>query len=106
MDGFGDTLAPYQHLDALRMRSLENQRYAIRAANNGISAIISPFGEIIEFVPYNKKGTISASIVARNGYTPLSEFGYSILYVFIFIIFIGIISIKKGVIINNQFILI
>ena len=85
---FGDSLAPYQHLDALRMRSLENQRYAARSTNNGISAVISPYGEIIKFIPYNKKGSISADIVSRNGHTPLSKYGYNILYIFIFIIFI------------------
>ena len=85
---FGDSLAPYQHLDALRMRSLENQRYSARSTNNGISAVISPYGEIIKFIPYNKKGSISADIVARNGHTPLSKYGYNILYIFIFIIFI------------------
>ena len=85
---FGDSLAPYQHLDALRMRALENQRYAIRSANNGISAIISPYGNIINFIPYNKTGLINASIVARNGYTPLSRYGYNTLYIFTFLIFI------------------
>ena len=85
---FGDSLAPYQHLDALRMRALENQRYAIRSANNGISAIISPNGNIVNFIPYNKMGLINASIKARNGYTPLSKYGYKTLYIFIFLIFI------------------
>ena len=85
---FGDSLAPYQHLDALRMRALENQRYAIRSANNGISAIISPNGNIVNFIPYNKMGLINASIEARNGYTPLSKYGYKTLYIFIFLIFI------------------
>ena len=85
---FGDSLAPYQHLDALRMRALENQRYAIRSANNGISAIVSPSGNIIKFISYNKQGVINSKIVARNGHTPLSKYGYNILYVFMFLIFI------------------
>ena len=85
---FGDSLASYQHLDALRMRALENQRYAIRSANNGISAIISPGGNIIKFISYNKKGSINSNIVARNGHTPLSKYGYNTLYLLIFIIFI------------------
>ena len=55
---FGKSLAPFQHLDALRMRSLENQRYSLRAANTGISAVISPYGDIIESLEYDKKGVI------------------------------------------------
>ena len=85
---FGESLAPYQHLDALIMRSLENQRYSIRSTNTGISAVISPFGEIEEYIQFNEKGVISKKIFARNGHTPISKHGYSILYLFIFAIFL------------------
>ena len=85
---FGDSLAPFQHLDSLIMRSLENQRYSIRSTNNGISAIINPFGDIEEHINFNKKGVISKKIYARNGHTPISQHGYSILFIFIFSIFL------------------
>ena len=51
---FGDTLAPYQHLDALVMRSLENQRYSIRSTNTGISAIINHKGVMTGRTKNNK----------------------------------------------------
>jgi len=85
---FGDSLAPVQHLDGLRMRSLENQRYAVRAASSGISAIISPYGEIIEYVPYGKRGSLNYNISPINGLTPLSQYGYNILYILMFFIFL------------------
>jgi len=85
---FGNSLAPHQHLDALRMRSLENQRYAIRAANSGISRIISPEGNIISLVPFGEKGIINNVIYKKNGTTPLANHGYKILYGIIFIIFL------------------
>jgi apolipoprotein N-acyltransferase len=85
---FGDSLAPYQHLDALRLRSIENQRYSIRAANSGISAVISPSGDLLKNIPFQKKGVINAEIIERNGYTPLSQHGYKILYLFMFLIFL------------------
>jgi len=85
---FGNSLAPYQHLDALRMRSLENQRYAIRAANTGISSIISPEGDIISLVPYGEKGIINNVIYIKNGITPLAKHGYKILYAILFITFL------------------
>ena len=85
---FGNSLAPYQHLDALRMRSLENQRYSIRSANNGISAVISPKGDIIKNIEYEKEGILNANIKPRNGHTPLSKYGYDILYVIMFILFL------------------
>ena len=52
---FGHSSARYQHLQIARMRALEAGRYLVRAANDGISAVIGPHGEVIarapEFVP-------------------------------------------------------
>lgn len=85
---FGNSLAPFQHLDALRMRSLENQRYSIRAANTGISALISDKGEIIKFIPFNQSKNMTSAIKGKNGLTPIAEHGYNILYLVIFLLFI------------------
>tara|TARA_B100001057_G_scaffold387728_1_gene394994 strand:- start:575 stop:2050 length:1476 start_codon:yes stop_codon:yes gene_type:complete len=85
---FGDSLAPFQHLDALRMRSLENQRYSVRAANTGISAVLSPKGEILNSIPFNEEGVINSNIEGRNGLTPISRYGYSTLYAVIFFLLI------------------
>ena len=85
---FGETLAPYQHLDALVMRSLENQRYSVRSTNTGISAIISSKGVIEDYVKFNKTGIINRKIISRNGNTPLSKYGYEILYFLFFIVFL------------------
>jgi len=85
---FGDTLAPYQHLDALAMRSLENQRYSIRSTNTGISAIINHKGVIEDYIQFNKTGIINKKIISRNGNTPLSNHGYDILYSLFFIVFL------------------
>ena len=43
---FGNTSAPYQHFSMAVVRAIENKRYIARAANTGISGIISPIGEI------------------------------------------------------------
>jgi len=86
---FGDnSLAPYQHLDALVMRSLENQRYSIRSTNTGISAVIAPNGTIESFIQYNKSGIINKVIYARNGQTPISKYGSDILYFLLFTVFL------------------
>ena len=85
---FGNSLAPYQHLDALIMRSLENQRYSIRSTNTGISAVIKPDGTLVEYVNLNDRGIINTKIHSINGQTPLSIYGQDILYVLIFIVFL------------------
>ena len=44
---FGRTGAPYQHEEMAVLRAVETRRWIIRAANTGVSSIISPWGEII-----------------------------------------------------------
>jgi apolipoprotein N-acyltransferase len=43
---YGDSAAPYQHFSITRWRAIENRRYFLRAANSGISAVITPAGRI------------------------------------------------------------
>ena len=48
---FGHSSARYQHFQIARMRALEAGRYLVRAANDGISAMIGPHGEVIARAP-------------------------------------------------------
>jgi apolipoprotein N-acyltransferase len=43
---FGNTGAPYQHFSMAVVRAIENKRWVARAANTGISGLISPTGTI------------------------------------------------------------
>ncbi len=47
---FGKSAAPYQHLQASVFRAIENGVPVIRAANTGVSAFISPSGEVVDRV--------------------------------------------------------
>jgi apolipoprotein N-acyltransferase len=72
---FGHSTARYQHFQIARMRALEAGRYLIRAANDGVSGIIGPHGEVValapEWVPY----TLMSSITPRMGLTPYARVG-------------------------------
>ena len=59
---YGDTLATYQHLMLAIPRAIENRRFLVRSTYNGVSAIISPKGEIINKIPKNKVGYISNNV--------------------------------------------
>jgi len=41
---YGDTSAPWQHLNMARMRAIENHRWLLRDTNTGITAAIDPAG--------------------------------------------------------------
>lgn len=59
---FFDTDAPYQHLAVAVLRAAETQRPVLRAANTGISAIISPNGEILARAELNTRAVLQADI--------------------------------------------
>ena len=45
---YGDTSAPWQHLNMVRMRAIENHRWVLRATNTGVTASIDPRGHVVE----------------------------------------------------------
>ncbi len=67
---FGDSIAPHQHLQMARMRSLEVGRYTIRATNTGVSAFIGPDGKILKSGPQFEPLTLTMDVPLRQGATP------------------------------------
>lgn len=59
---FGRSSAPYQHLAMSRFRAIENRVWLARAANTGISALISPAGRVVQSSPLFKPFQLSGSV--------------------------------------------
>lgn len=59
---FGATPGPYQHLHQARLRAVELGVPLIRAANNGISAVVDPYGRIIASLELNAIGILDAPV--------------------------------------------
>ena len=72
---FGRSTARHQHLQISRMRAIEAQRYLVRAANDGISAVIGPRGEFVARAPDFAQTVLRAQIVPRTGVPPYVRFG-------------------------------
>ena len=86
---FGNSLAPYQHLDSLVMRSLENQRFSIRSANTGISMVIDQFGNIQESLELNQRGVIEDIVIfPSEKITFYVRYGDYLIYIMMIILLI------------------
>ena len=67
---FGHSTARHQHFQIARMRAIEAGRYMIRAANDGISAVIGPHGEVVARAPEFKPAVLRATVMPRRGLPP------------------------------------
>jgi len=72
---FGDSIAPHQHLEIARMRSLEFGRPAMRSTNTGISAFIGADGELVQSGEQFQPQLLTADIQPRRGMTPYGRSG-------------------------------
>lgn len=72
---FGESAAPHQHLEIARSRSIETGRYLLRATNTGISAVIDPYGNVLNKSAQFQEDIITAQISPVAGVTPFSKWG-------------------------------
>ena len=66
---YGDTSAPWQHLNMARMRAIENRRWLLRATNNGVTAAIDPYGRVRQSIPRHQVDALPAQYGFRDDIT-------------------------------------
>jgi apolipoprotein N-acyltransferase len=66
---YGDTSAPWQHLNMVRMRAIENRRWLLRATNNGVTAVIDPYGRVRQSIPRHQTDALPAQYGFRDDVT-------------------------------------
>ncbi len=72
---FGTSSGPFQHFATVRLRAVEEGLPLVRAANTGISAVIDPYGRVVERLPLNSRGIIDADLPQALAATPYARFG-------------------------------
>ncbi|WP_439134244.1 apolipoprotein N-acyltransferase [Pseudomaricurvus sp.] len=72
---FGHSWGPLQHLEMAQMRALETGRYVIRATNNGVSALITPQGELQQRSEQFIQTVLTGSVTPMTGNTPFMRWG-------------------------------
>ena len=71
---FSFSSGPYQHFAQARMRAAEQGIPMVRAANTGISAVIDPYGRVIEFLPLGARGVIDSPLPKTLAFTTFARF--------------------------------
>ena len=72
---FGDSLAPRQHLQIARLRTLETGRMLLTATNSGVTAAVGADARVIAQLPQFVEGKLEVSAQGYRGVTPYVRFG-------------------------------
>jgi apolipoprotein N-acyltransferase len=78
---FGDTTGPRQHFHQARVRAVEEGIPLVRAANNGISAVVDGYGRVVQRLDLDRRGTIDSALPAALPPPPYARFGDRIFFV-------------------------
>ena len=72
---FGISSGPYQHFQQTRVLAIAHGLPMIRAANNGISAVIDPVGRVVRSLPLGAEGVLDAELPRPLEPTLFARFG-------------------------------
>lgn len=78
---YGRSTGPYQHFSAARLRAVEEGLPLVRVANTGISAIVDPYGRVVDQLPLGAQGLLDGSLpVALAAPTPYARWGNGVVF--------------------------
>ena len=72
---YGESSAPFQHLDMTRMRAIENHRWILLSTNSGTTASIDPYGRVVKKAPRNIRTAIVVPFAPMIESTFYSRYG-------------------------------
>ncbi|MCB1521084.1 MAG: apolipoprotein N-acyltransferase [Hyphomicrobiaceae bacterium] len=79
---FGNTTGPRQHFHMARVRAVEEGVPVVRAANNGISAVIDPYGRVEGQLGLNERGVLDSGLpraLSAPLYAETGDLGFALL---------------------------
>ena len=92
---FGNSVGPKQHFSHSIYRSIESGKYIIRSANNGISAIVNPTGNLEKQIKFGSIGYIDFLEARSIKPTIFSIYGNKIFIIFILLYIFLIFSFNR-----------
>jgi len=82
---FGSSYGPYQHLQIVRARALELNKWIARGTSDGISTIVDNKGTIVSKLEKGSQGILLGTIYSEKKESYFVKFGYLIVPIFSFI---------------------
>jgi apolipoprotein N-acyltransferase len=65
----------FQHFTITKFRAVENRIWFVRAANDGVTAFINPYGEVVKMLPIKELGYLTGTIGPKVRTTIYTRFG-------------------------------
>ena len=72
---YGDSSAPWQHLNMVRMRAIENHRWVLRSTNTGVTSAIDPWGRVVAAAPRHIRTAIQVPFAYEHDVTFYTRHG-------------------------------
>ena len=85
---FTDSVALYMHNGQAQMRAIESGRYVVRAANTGISTVISSRGEVLGEKEPLVEGMVVSDVYLSQNQTLYTRIGNLFVYLCLAILFL------------------
>ena len=86
---FDKFTGPYQHFENARFRAIEYGLPVLRSANTGISAVIGPYGRVLNKIELGDEGVIHSSLPQGIKNTFFLKFGDFTLLIFFILCILG-----------------
>lgn len=93
---FGDSFAPWQHLQISQMRALETGRWWLRANNTGITAILDEKGRVVDKLAPFTTGALTGQAQGMAGLTPYARWGNAAFLVLVGMVVLVGIGLTRG----------
>ena len=87
---FGRSIGPHQHMQIARVRAIENGRWLLRAANDGITGVVDHEGRLHGQLPQFTQGVLVTEYQIMQGTTPYSALGDWPLFIMLLALCVGL----------------
>ena len=91
---FGSSYGPYQHLQIVRARALESNKWIARGTSDGISTIVDNKGTIVDYLKKGKSNFLNGKIYKTSSSSFFYSYGYLLTPIISLIVLISVLVLR------------